>query len=207
MVGKGRGKGKGSAFERFLSQKLSAWWTIGKEDAIFWRTSNSGGRSTVRSRGGKQDRFHHGDLCAIDPRGQPLLDLVTIELKKGYNRSTVADLLDRSVSAKEQCYEEWIRKALEIKERVGTMSWLLIVARDRREPLLFMGRELWDEISNVMLTTGDTFTRLEMEATINSEIVSFVGVTLQTFLDRITPKLITQVLRDWKYLKGKEKVV
>ncbi len=201
------GKGKGNSFERLLAHKLSFWWTIGKEDAIFWRTSNSGGRSTVRSKTGKQDRFHHGDLCAIDPRGQPLLDLVTIELKKGYNRSTVADLLDRSVTAKEQQYEEWIRKAIEIKDRVGTMSWMLIVARDRREPLLFMGRELWDEISNVMLTTGNTFTRIEMETRIKDDIISFVGMTLQTFLDKVTPKLITEVLRDWKYLKSKERVI
>ena len=137
---------KGSAFEREICKRLSLWWTQDEpepQDDVFWRTSNSGGRATVRSRKGKRTRQHHGDVCAVDERGRPFTDLVTIELKRGYNRATLQDLLDKPDGAAEQTHEAWLRKARENSEAAGSYSWLLIVKRDKREPLVLMDGDLF----------------------------------------------------------------
>lgn len=129
---------KGFAWERALAKRLSLWWTAGASDAVFWRTPTSGGRATSRRKKGLQTRNQSGDLLATDPIGQPLLDLVAIEAKKGYARNTIHDLLDRPARAKEQMFEEWFRKAQTMMENANAYAWLLITWRDRREPLVFL---------------------------------------------------------------------
>ena len=39
------------------------------------------------------------------------MDLVTFELKKGYNKDTIADLLDKPSGAAQQQFDKWIEKA------------------------------------------------------------------------------------------------
>ena len=134
-----RGKNKGNSFEREICKELSLWWSNGlglpENDNIFWRTSNSGGRATVR---GKKGDKHCGDICAIDPIGQPLIDCVTIEVKRGYNSCSIQDLFDKPKNGAKQQYEKWFEQAMAAAELAGTPYWWLIVKRDRREPLVIM---------------------------------------------------------------------
>lgn len=142
--------GKGSGWERDLCRKLSLWWTQSLKlprDDVFWRTSNSGGRATTRSKKGKRTTNHYGDICAVDPIGQPLIDLLVIEAKRGYNRCTIADLLDKSEGAAIQTYEGWFTKAQSDCQASGSLSWILIHKRDRREPLVFMPRVVSDYLN------------------------------------------------------------
>lgn len=148
---------KGSAFEREICNKLSEWWTGEKGSSVFWRTSNSGGRATTRGKKGKATRYQCGDITAIDPIGQPLMDLITTEIKRGYNKDTVADLLDRSPDAAEQTYEKWITKIKETAERAGSYTWILIVRRDRRLPLVILPQRDLDDLSGEYL---DSFIRV-----------------------------------------------
>lgn len=137
---------KGSAFERKICKQLSLWWTGGESDSVFWRTSNSGGRATVRGRKGCATRNQHGDICAVDPVGQPLIDLVTFELKRGYNRCTVADILDKPDHAKPQVWEDWIDKASRTADAAGTGRWMIIAKRDAREIVVWMEEDTWRRI-------------------------------------------------------------
>lgn len=77
---KGGGKRKGAAFEREVCSLLSRW-VSGTADDIFWRSSLSGGRATVRSRKGKTVSTQFGDISAVDPRGTPFLEVFYVELK------------------------------------------------------------------------------------------------------------------------------
>ena len=129
-------KAKGNAFEREMCRILSLWWTGGKADDCFWRTSNSGGRATVRDRKGKATSGHHGDVSATDGRGKPLLDLLTIELKRGYNSFSAMDILDKPDGGATQVWEEWISQATESAEGAGTLFWLIIAKKDRREVIV-----------------------------------------------------------------------
>lgn len=129
---------KGSQFEREICGMLSLWWTDGERDDIFWRTFGSGGRAKRRGRAGKQTAGAHGDITATDPIGVPLTSVFTVEIKRGYSSYTLQDLLDRPDGSAQQMWETWLQQVIESHEQAKSVSWVLIVQRDRREPIVFM---------------------------------------------------------------------
>ena len=130
--------GKGSAFERRMCKELSLWWTDGERDDVFWRTSGSGARATNRGKRKKQTFGQHGDIQATDPIAQPLLNRVTIELKKGYNKHTIMDCLDALDRNKAQVMEVFVEQAMRESTQAGVHSWWIILARDKRIPMIMM---------------------------------------------------------------------
>ena len=146
---------KGTVFEREIAVALSRWWTNEDREDVFWRVGGSGGRARIRGRKGKNTVNQHGDIFAADPIGEPLMRLATIEVKKGYSARSIQDLLDHHLptekkKAAEQLYAEWIRKAEESQVQSGTYSWMLIVRRDQRRPLVLMPERLSDRLDTVM---------------------------------------------------------
>jgi len=133
---------KGSAYERDMCKKLSMWWTHGQRDDIYWRSAGSGARAKVRGRAGRDTAGQHGDIAATDPIGAVLIDLLTIEIKRGYSENTMHDLFDRCATAGPQTYEDFITQTIESHEQAGSYSWLLITRRDRREALAWVPAHL-----------------------------------------------------------------
>lgn len=74
---KGRGKQKGSAFERDICKRLSLWVTDGERKDCFWRSALSGGRATVS----KGEVRQAGDICSVSSEGHSLTDRYYIECK------------------------------------------------------------------------------------------------------------------------------
>lgn len=131
---KGRRKSnKGSPFEREIARRLSLWWSDGASDDLFWRTAGSGGRATNRAKQGKSTANGGGDICAQTKEAQNLLDLVTFELKRGYNTATISDLLDIEGGGVMGKFIEQARRSASI---AGTPYWAVIHKRDRRESLV-----------------------------------------------------------------------
>lgn len=77
----GRGKAKGSAFERKICKELSLWVSHGKREDLFWRSAMSGGRTTVGARKGKDFKKHAGDISATHVDGHKLTDEFFVECK------------------------------------------------------------------------------------------------------------------------------
>jgi hypothetical protein len=124
---------KGQQFERDLSRRLSLWWSEGQADDWFWRSSQSGGRATQRAKAGKSTMNSAGDLCAQGKEGQKLLDLITFELKRGYNSISVADFFDK----KKGGFHDFIAQAEKAASLAGTPGYAVIHKRDRREPIIW----------------------------------------------------------------------
>lgn len=184
-------KAKGSSFERLIAKRLSLWWTQDvsppRED-VFWRTSNSGGRSTIRSKVGKKTSNSAGDIGATDECGLPLLRFMTLELKKGYNKFSVADLLDKPTKGAKPLYESWFDQAEASSVQAGSLYWSLIVNRDRRETVIFFPEELAAEL----LVRGAAFpygknASLSVRTSQDRWIDGFL---LQEFLDGTDPSII-----------------
>jgi len=131
---------KGGAYERAICKALSLWWTEEGRDDVFWRSSTSGGRATVRSRQGRATFGQYGDVQATDPIGQPLIDLCTIELKCGYGKTSIADVLDAPPTAATQQWLKFVEQAEESQRAASAPYWLLITKRDRRDSMIFMPR-------------------------------------------------------------------
>lgn len=191
---------KGSQFERDICRELSLWWTAGESDAVFWRTPTSGARATTRSKAGKSTANQYGDVIATDPIGQPLLDALTIELKRGYNKATIHDLLDTPATGAVQTYGNFIRQAQIAHTESRSFGWLLIHRRDRRSAWAWMPSYVFKglEIKHRV--------RFKVDLKINSNrIVSDVvigGVSLEVILaDKGLPeriKVLTQTRKGTK---------
>lgn len=181
-------KNKGSSFEREVCKTLSLWWTQDNNeqyDSVFWRTSNSGGRHTVRKKKGKETKNQAGDICAVDPIGNPLIDAITWEIKIGYNDCSISDFIDRGV--KQPQYSFWFAK---LHQEFTGKTWALVHKRNRRETIIAMpSDDLW-KLKPINYSFMD---RIEYQGDCQFfPCVSFV--TLDEFLKKIKPKDVKKYL-------------
>lgn len=142
------GKAKGNSFERNIAVSLSLWATKDADDNIFWRSTNSGGRATSRSKLGKKTANSYGDIAALVPLGEDFLRAVNIEIKRGYNSLSLSDLFDKPKESKKTGYAAWIEKAQKEHQESGSFSWILIHKRDRRIPIVLMPEKLSDRMED-----------------------------------------------------------
>lgn len=189
-----KGKGKGSEFERQICKELGLWWTHGVRDDIFWRTSNSGGRATIRERQSKDTFGQHGDVQATDPIGQPLIDLCTIEIKRGYGNASIGDAIDKAENAAMQQWERFVIQAKEDHIKACSFSWLLITKRDRRGTMCFLPNKLYRVLFNqgAALHLARPLTRCRFLIKEEQEII--YGLRFNDFLDFVSPDNIEQCL-------------
>jgi len=135
-------KEKGSKFEREICKQISLWWTDGERDDVFWRSATSGAMAKTRSKKGKKTFGQYGDIQATDPIGQPLIDLCVIELKRGYKKASVVDVLDKMKTSVIQPWEQWVFQVMEDCDNAKVLNWMLITKRDKRKPIIFMPNRL-----------------------------------------------------------------
>ena len=147
-----RGNQKGSAFERLICKELSMWWSGGKRDDIFWRTAGSGARATQRRKSGRDTYGQHGDVQAIDPIGELLTDLFSIELKRGYNKINLLELVTKP--EKKTGFVEFVNQAERQKEESGTPYWMIIFKRDREMPLVIFDPRVMQNHSLIQCIIG-----------------------------------------------------
>ncbi len=193
---------KGSEFERAICKELSLWWTNNKRDDVFWRTAGSGARAKTRSKSNKTTFGQCGDIQATDPIGQPLIDVCSIELKRGYSKSTFSDLVERPENAAEQMYEKFINQAIEDHKNAGSLTWILIVKRDRKETLVFMPQKLKRLLSdhNAIFFMAPCF-HIKCRFK-NKKVHNIYGTTLKNFFLKIKPSDL-QKISDNNIKKGK----
>jgi len=131
---------KGSQYERDTCKQLGLWWTQDSEkpsDAIFWRTSQSGGRATTRAKQKLKTPNSYGDVGYLDIDGKPFIDEVLLELKRGYtNDISILDFLDKTKG--EPILLKWWNKA-EKEQRLSKRKYIFIVfRRDRHKSCILI---------------------------------------------------------------------
>lgn len=151
-----KGARKGSGFERDLCKQFSLWWTGDERDDVFWRTSGSGGRASVRGKRGVSTYTGHGDMLAVDPIGEPLIRLCCFEFKRGYNAgldlSAIVDAMYSRLDLSAIVDTQRIRKntishfweqAEDARKLSNAHYSVLITKRDYRQVLIHMPIFLW----------------------------------------------------------------
>jgi len=183
---------KGSQFERDFCKQLSLWWTEGGTDEMFWRSSNSGGRATVRAKSGKSTKGQCGDVAAIHPDGVALIDLITFELKRGYSRSTIHDVFDKSKTAATQTWESWYEQAVTSAQINKSFSWAVVHKRDRRDPMIYIPEFLFDTLS---ISECKPIIRFSTDLVVDEQIVSDTIVMLRwdSFIQLVEPSQIRSI--------------
>ena len=129
---------KGSAFEREFCKTLSRWWLADPDskESLFWRTAGSGGRATTRAKSGLTTHGACGDIASTHESSMAFSKVFTLELKRGYNRATFHDLIDRPARARPVVYEQWIDQAAASAKAAKTHYWLLVHKRDAKDAVV-----------------------------------------------------------------------
>ena len=179
----GKGPSKGANFEREVCKILSLWFTQGKRDDIFWRTSGSGARAKTRMKQGMKTFGQYGDVQATDPIGQPLIDLCIIEIKRGYGSVSCSDAIDVPIN-KNTIWREWISKLEKDRKEAGVPFWLLITKRNRRETIVFMPRQFRNYL------TPSRIHKTFPHVILNVKGIRIYGAPLKPFLKSINPKVL-----------------
>jgi len=178
-----KGRGKGGNFEREFCKMLSLWWTLGERDDVFWRTAGSGARATVRKRKGKDTHGQYGDVQAVDPIGEPLMRLCTIELKRGYPKATLSQTIEGRGSKVSE-FEKFIQQAKDDSLKAGVPYWILVTKRNHREAMIWMPFTLYTYIIGSEINQARPWLKLKLD-----EIVGAIfGTTLDQFLGLTHPK-------------------
>lgn len=191
---------KGSSYERELCHRLSAWWTNGEREDIFWRTAGSGARAKVRGRSSKTTAGQHGDIAATDPIGKPLIDAFTIELKRGYSENTIQDLLDCKIKSGVQPYGGFIAQTIESYEQANSFSWMLVTRRNRRRDMVWLPYPAFASLRKVgAFAAGRPTPFLRMQVSVrycsrSDGRITICGCTLDDFLSNVQPFHICQLV-------------
>ena len=195
---------KGSNFEREICKCLSVWWTGGKRDDVFWRSSQSGGRATQRTKKGQKTFGSYGDIAAVDPIGQPLLKMFCIELKRGRSHGCPGDLLDAIPPAGKapSPFEATLRQAMRGKEESGSMGWMLICRRDRRVPMVYLDWNTGFLFRDWWQGGAREFSLLRVQLYRPVARLRFLAIPLRTFLKVASPRDIVNAC-----IRHKEEVV
>jgi hypothetical protein len=180
---------KGGNYERDTCRSLSRWWTGGKRDDIFWRSSQSGGRATERAKKGKTTFGSYGDIAAVDPIGRPLLEFATIELKRGSSHKTPWDLFESSDTEAVRPFEKALCQARQSSEQAGSRGWLLIARRDHKVSILYLDHKLY------LLLKRDLCPSVRYSLWVNQAngtrfYFKFVAFRLEDWLRKISPQEI-----------------
>lgn len=143
----GGGKTKGAEFERQVCKTLSLWVSNGERQDIFWRSAMSGGRATVAAKRGIKLSTQAGDISAIDPLGNKLIDNFIVECK--YHRNIKLETL--FTGRKGGIYEFW--ETLSALASKHSKKPMLIFKQNGMEPQVMMDWEFTDliQINRVLL--------------------------------------------------------
>lgn len=179
-------KGKGSSFERQTAKKLSLWWSKGERDDIFWRSQSSGARATQRKKQGKETANQDGDLTATDVDGFPLIDLLSIELKRGYPDFTIEGLINKP-NMKKSVFEKFVHQCQQEIANSDRMWWL-VVKQDRREEILIFPRSFYEFLRSKREMSWKVSDFLEL----NYKNEKYVVIRFNEFLSNIEPDIFRE---------------
>lgn len=197
----GGSSAKGGEYERELCKRFSLWWTAGARDDVFWRCSGSGARAKVRARAGAMTAGQHGDIAATDPIGVPLIDVFTIEIKRGYSEFSAQDMLDRQPKGGVQEWERWFRQALDSWEDAGSYTWMLITRRSRRKALVWCPPYVLRDLQGVGAFNGRPvpyagITVQAREKGRDPVVVKAAGMQLEAWLAGVSPEHIQALAKE-----------
>ena len=183
-----KGKGKGSSFERDVAKRLSAWWTRKGNVDCLWRSAMSGGKATVTG-----SSVGTGDLVAVNPDGNGLVQRVCFELKRGYPMADWFSIVESSRTS--TIIKGFVEQAKTSAKLGGCPMWCIIHKRDRRVPLVIFDGGFGEQLERLVLNSNAfadnhaaTFTLYEQPTGLN-----VCGTTLDAFL-QINPDMFAEAV-------------
>ena len=184
------GSSKGSDYERETCRKLSVWWSEEDRDDLFWRSAGSGAMAKTRSKIGKSTFGQYGDIQAVDPKGQLLLDTFTMELKRGYNSDNFMNMMDKKETAAKQMWEKFFDQVHEDSVNADSKTWMIIWRRDRKEALIYTPIKIIKQLSKAGSRLQDVPHMRGKVRLKEGKLMSIFFCALDDFLNVVDPEHI-----------------
>jgi len=178
--------GKGSQNERDKCQEWSLWWTGGRREDVFWRTSGSGARARSRVGRGKNVLHGYGDLMAEDPEGEALPACCTFEFKKGYPSLSLLDCIASRQA--EPLLISFLKQVERDSEDAGTWP-VLVLHKDRRLPVVCIPDSMYLELSSYCGKFHGTFLVFNSKRV----VYKYILMRQQDFFDWASPSFFIQL--------------
>lgn len=184
---------KGQNFEREICRQLSLWCSHGKRDDYFWRSTNSGGRATIRKRQNKETHGQYGDIRCDHPKGRKLLKAAVFECKKGYPIENLANLVDAPFSRlSTTLYSQWVKQARRACRESGSVTWFIIHRRPKRDITVLMPMETAQDLN---INRYDIYPTAElyMQVAYGGPPVHIFAMKWNRFLIEVDPKQVEKL--------------
>ena len=171
---------KGSPYERTICKQLSLWWSGDEDQEVFWRTSMSGGRATIRAKQKLKTPNSYGDVGYLDTIGKPFIDKVLLELKRGYTKDiSILDFLDKNRG--EPILLKWWNKA-EKERRLAKRKYIFIIfRRDRHKSCILLKEQVFGKMKDWFGTFNNNIINIKHKN------LKLVAIELDKFLDWCNP--------------------
>ncbi len=136
----------------------------------------------MRRKAGKTTYGQCGDICSTHPSGNSLTELVTMELKRGYSKYPVSDLLE----GKGGPWFGFFEQAMKAADNAKTEYWWLIVRQDRKEAMLYMPLRMAADLNRI--TPLGKFPHLALCIRVRKFQSNVMGFRLRDFLWSVSPE-------------------
>ncbi len=193
----GGGKRKGGKYERDCAKDLSIWFTNGMREDVFYRTASSGGRATVRSKKQKTTFGQNGDIQSVDPIGECLTNLCSIECKDGYPGQSSLDLVDKP--GKNKCkYGEFFEQCAREAKEAKLPYWLLMSRRKGKRKMIYIPYALYKKLND----TGSTLSLNGLPCVVltfvteKQKIQKVYGIPQEVFFLHVRPNCFLRLYED-----------
>ena len=200
---------KGAEFERDICKILSLWWSNTERDDIFYRTSGSGSRATVRRKKGMRTADSTADIMATHESGKPLTKTCIFELKRGFSEKhkrtalglEVLTILDKQPKAKDPVLLQWWEKIEKERKAARRRFSFIIFRRDQKLSCMVMSYKTFNFLSKRNGVFDDIIISVHLPSV--KKIESLVIVKLDDFLNWCQPKCFINMPRKLKRRKKK----
>ena len=168
--------GKGGEFEREFSKYLTFWLTGKKKPLAFWRMPGSGSFATIS----EENSNMSGDIRGITSKGMVITDIISIECKTGYPKTSFWQLFKEIKNFNIKMF--WIQ-CTEDAKKPGKYP-VLIYRKLRQEIIIGINKVLDDKL----IEKKSKLDKLPSMEIYWNDLESIKFYSMKKFFDIITPE-------------------
>jgi Holliday junction resolvase len=172
-------KQKGSGFERDVCKFLTVWATGKAKPYVFWRSPSSGGLATISN-----TTNTCGDIIAIRPEGEPLIQIFSLEIKTGY---LGADPLKHLKKTKNETIKSFWEQCIR-DSRMDNKSGMLIFRKKGSKPVVGIEGDIFEKLKTKLSGIN------QLILCYSNDLPDLVLMDMEDFFNIVDSKVIVSMI-------------
>lgn len=173
------GKIKGGEYERKISKKLSMWLSSGERDDLFWRTSGSGSRHTIRYKKNLTTEGQAGDVTyTCSGISEEFIKVFCMEIKF-YKDINLWSVITKSKSGLLDFWDQTYEKA----KQVGKTP--ILIVKENYKPALFISNESFNMLMKNFELKSELMVNLLHQKIFIWKLEDLFNIDPKKFMDKL----------------------